>query len=420
MRIALQGSEKSGGEVRRGSNMQQPFFSIIIPTKARPVLVDVALYSLHHQTFSDFEVIITDDYDDEALSCKDIVEKYQDPRFMYVHPPDEPVLGMCGNWEYGLQFAKGQYIGFMQDKMYMYADTLQSLYTCIQAENMPDMVNWGWDFYILNQMDGGALDGSLGRRMDLAAGKWERRDPEAEIKKKLDFPNGDYQEEGGIPGCGSLLAGVVKSEILCKINEEYGSVFNFFNPDYGPPLLVLSVIKTLYFHKENLYIMIPHNSSEGLRHSISYKEACRFQDMSVCGVERLQYATVPYLRITNTNMISADYNYTMRLLGRSERCNEENVLKGVIRQAAMVRYESQEDYQKENKIIRDVGQKRRWKVIELPQDRGGDHKKKKRCPMVASIHGMIPQGMKNVIKTCLRMPRYKTSRYQSPKESIFR
>ncbi|AOH47342.1 hypothetical protein BCS37_02290 [Selenomonas sp. oral taxon 920] len=402
-----------------------PFFSVIIPTKARPAMVDIALYSLHHQTFSDFEVIITDDYDDEDLSCKTIVKKYQDERFIYVHPPDDPVLGMCGNWEYGLQFASGRYVGFMQDKMYMYSDTLQSLHTCIQEEKMPDMLNWGWDFYSLYQMDGKSFEGKLDRRLD-TVNKWEKCDPKAAIAKKLDFPNGNFQDHGGIPGCGSLLGGVIRAEILHKIKDTYGSVFNFFNPDYGPPLLILSYVKTLVFFRDNLYVMIPLSDSEGIVHSISYAAACKFQELSPCGIERLQYATVPHLRITNTNMISADYNYTMHMLSRSERCNEENVFKGIIREAECIRYDTQEDYQRENERIKKACQKRNWEVVKLPQDtRGGAilqcvNEEKKGNILLDLIRRVIPSWLKSVIKSCLGMPRYITVQYQSPKESVFR
>lgn len=341
-----------------------PFFSVIIPTKARPAMVDIALHSLHHQTFSDFEVIVTDDYDDEALSCKPIVEKYQDERFVYVHPPDEPVLGMCGNWEYGLQFAKGRYIGFMQDKMYMYAESLQSLHTCIMQEEFPDMVNWGWDFYDLNTKDDGSLGGVL-YRQDWT-GTWEQREPEGEIQKKLEFSQGNYQFPGGIPGSGSLLGGIIKNEILQRVKYRYGNVFNFFNPDYGPPLLLLSEVESLIFHHNHLFVAIPLQSSEGLRHSVSYEAACQFQQLSPCGVERLQYATVPYLRITNTNMISADYNYTMFLLGREDRCEEENVLCGILRDVASVRYEQQEYYEQENASLKKFCHDRGIPFVDLP------------------------------------------------------
>ena len=401
-----------------------PFFSIIIPTKARPAMVDIALYSLHHQTFSDFEVIITDDYDDKELSCRDIVEKYQDKRFIYVHPPDDPVLGMCGNWEYGLQFAKGQYIGFLQDKMYMYSDALECLYNCIQEEKMPDMINWGWDFYNLYKMDGSSLEGELSRRVT-PVNKWEKCEPETEIAKKLDFPNGNFQALGGIPGCGSLLGGVIRAEILHRIKETYGSLFNFYNPDYGPPLLILSYVKTLVFQHDHLYVMIPLSDSEGIRHSVSYEAACRFQELSPCGIERLQYGSVPHLRITNTNMISADYNYTMHILGRSERCNEENVFKGIIREAEEIRYAVQGDYQRENERIKNFCQERNWQLTELPQDeRVGEISQyayeKKKNAFLEHIRRYIPQWLKNMIKSCLGMPRYMIVQYQTPKESIFR
>ena len=339
------------------------FFSIIIPTKARPAMVDIALYSLHHQTFSDFEVIITDDYDDEAFSCRTIVEKYQDERFIYVHPPDDPVLGMCGNWEYGLQFASGQYVGFMQDKMYMYTESLQRLYACIVKENFPDMVNWGWDFYDLDSKNNHSFNGML-QRQDWPD-TWEHRDPEVEIQKKLEFVHGNYQFPGGIPGSGSPLAGVVKKEILEHIERKYGSVFNFFNPDYGPPLLILSELTSLVFHHNHFFVAIPLQDSEGARHSVSYDAACRFQELSPCGVERLQYATVPYLRITNTNMISADYNYTMHLLGRKERCQEANVLKGILKDAAPVIYEHRSDYEKENESMKNFCYNRGYSLIDL-------------------------------------------------------
>ena len=341
-----------------------PFFSVIIPTKARPAMVNIALHSLHHQTFSDFEVIVTDDYDVEALSCKPIVEKYQDERFVYVHPPDEPVLGMCGNWEYGLQFAKGRYIGFMQDKMYMYTESLQCLYTCIVQEKFPDMVNWGWDFYDLNAKDNNSFEGVL-YRQDWSD-SWEHRDPEGEIQKKLEFSQGNYQFPGGIPGAGSLLGGIIKEELLQRVKHQYGSVFNFFNPDYGPPLLLLSEVESLIFHHNHLFVAIPLQSSEGLRHSTSYEAACQFQELSPCGVDRLRYAAVPYLRITNTNMISADYNYTMFLLGREDRCREENVLCGILRDAACVRYEQQEYYEQENAALKEFCHDRGIPFVSLP------------------------------------------------------
>lgn len=397
-----------------------PFFSIIIPTKTRPHLMDIALYSLHHQSFEDFEVIITDDYDDERISCKSIVEKYQDKRFVYVHPPDEPALGMCGNWAHGLRFASGKYIGFMQDKMYMYEESLENLHTCIMSENFPDMVNWGWDFYDLERKDGSSFAG-IWYRMDWK-NTWEARIPEEEIAKKLEFSGGSYQFPGGIPGAGSLLAGVVKKEILQRIESEFGSVFNFFNPDYGSPLLFLNTVESLIFHHDNLFAAIPLLESEGLRHATSYKAVCHFQDMSPCGMERLKYATVPYLRITNTNMVSADYNYTMQMLGRTDRCRIDNVLQGILRDAEQVHYERLEDYEKENARMKAFFHAEGLAFENLPQ-----YEKRGQvscdCTVKSYIRTLFFKIVPKRFQACIRnfLIRHNCWIYcQSPKESIFR
>lgn len=399
-----------------------PLFSVIIPTKERPAFVDIALYSLQHQSFTDFEVIVTDDYDENSLSCRAVVEKYEDQRFIYVHPPTQPMLGMCGNWEYGLQFASGRYIGFMQDKMYMYANSLENLYACLSAEYFPDMVNFGWDFFDLDRKDGSSFSGILCRTIQ--KNLWERRIPEAEIKKKLMFRNGNYQFPGGIPGCGSLLAGMVKKEIIDYMVDTYGSVFNFFNPDYGPPLLVLSIVESLFFYCTPLYVAIPLIDSEGPRHSSSYEAACRFQETSPCGVSRLQYATIPTLRVTNTNMVSADYNYTMQLLGRADRCDEKNVFQGILNDACDVRYKQYEDYDRENEKVKAFCIKNGWPLRELPK-----YESKRMVPK-QGLRGwlreyflkMVPRRVQPLLREFLlgkKANRMQWIYYSSPKNSVF-
>ena len=87
-------------------------------------------------------------------------------------------------------------------------------------------------------------------------------------------------------------------------------------------------------------------------------------------MSRLQYATIPCLRVTNTNMVSADYNYTMQLLGRDEKCNEKNVFQGILNDAAEVRYERYEDYARENEKVKDFCKNKDWPLTELPTGEG--------------------------------------------------
>lgn len=300
----------------------EPFFSIIIPTKCRPKLIEITLCSLKKQSFKDFEVIVSDDY--EMESCKWVFDKYADERFKYVHPPKDLQLGMCGNWEYGLQFAKGKYIGYLQDKMYLYKDSLEKIYQCICGEKYPDVVNWNWDFYILNN-EKKSFKGML--RKKKRTGLWDVIDPIEAIKEKVEFGCYSYQRDGA-PGIGSLLSGVVKVEVIEHLRNKYGNVFNFYNPDYGPPISILNFSNKAVMMRDNFSVLIPSLTSEGSRHQKYYLAAIEFQEKSPCGYKRLECATVPFFRGTNTNMVTADYNYSISSIPRLEKylCNKLNVL----------------------------------------------------------------------------------------------
>ena len=44
--------------------MKQPFFSIVIPTKDRPILLEDLLASIFNQEFQNYEIILSDNSDD--------------------------------------------------------------------------------------------------------------------------------------------------------------------------------------------------------------------------------------------------------------------------------------------------------------------------------------------------------------------
>ena len=87
-------------------NKKNPFFSIVIPTRDRPQYLSYALQSLLLQSFTDFEVIVCDNYTEN--SSDRIFREYSDERFKYITPPSP--LQMHDNWEYAFNFARGEYV----------------------------------------------------------------------------------------------------------------------------------------------------------------------------------------------------------------------------------------------------------------------------------------------------------------------
>ena len=126
-------------EVR--SQLTDPFFSIVIPTKNRSFLVKCAIQSVLNQSFQDFEIIIADNDDTEAT--KEVVAAFNDLRVHYYKTGN---LSMPDNWEYGCSKAVGNYLIILQDKMALKPHSLQTLYNIIRVEK-PGVIKWQHDFF---------------------------------------------------------------------------------------------------------------------------------------------------------------------------------------------------------------------------------------------------------------------------------
>ena len=87
-----------------------PTVSILIPTYNYARYLDEAIQSVLNQTFQNFEMIIVDDQSTD--NTDQVVQKYlSDPRISYIKNPKN--LGLVGNFNQCLEYAKGSYIKFL-------------------------------------------------------------------------------------------------------------------------------------------------------------------------------------------------------------------------------------------------------------------------------------------------------------------
>ena len=88
--------------------MNQPFFSIIIPTYNRATFLIKAIRSVLEQTFRDFELIIVDDGStDETLS---LIKNCTDKRLVYLPQPHQ---GVSASRNAGVRASRGSWIAFL-------------------------------------------------------------------------------------------------------------------------------------------------------------------------------------------------------------------------------------------------------------------------------------------------------------------
>lgn len=90
-------------------NSTSPSVSIILPTYNREHLIGFAIQSVLNQTYSDFELIIIDDYSQDKTDR--VVETFNDVRIQYIKHDHNSGVSVARNT--GIEQARGKYIAFL-------------------------------------------------------------------------------------------------------------------------------------------------------------------------------------------------------------------------------------------------------------------------------------------------------------------
>lgn len=113
--------------------MPPPFFSIGVPTYNRHELLRETLASILAQGFSDFEVIVGNDYTAEVLTGDML--GITDPRIRIVNHPCN--LREVGNMNALLELASGRYFTWLFDDDLYEPDFLQTAHDCLLKSGFP-------------------------------------------------------------------------------------------------------------------------------------------------------------------------------------------------------------------------------------------------------------------------------------------
>ncbi len=104
--------------------------SICVPTYNSPVTLERLLKSVFDQTFTDYEVIISDDSSNDEVA--QVIKRFPDPRLAYYH--NDPPLGTPENWNNAVRHATGDIIKIMHhddwfvspDALWIFLDAMRS------------------------------------------------------------------------------------------------------------------------------------------------------------------------------------------------------------------------------------------------------------------------------------------------------
>lgn len=194
---------------------QQPFFSIVIPTKNRSWAIKETVASVLMQSFSDFELIVVDNDDTDSTSVE--IQNIHDQRIAYVRTG---ALSMGKNWSVGLSQCRGKYILITADKTLLKQDGLLMLHSFIIHYPEIGVFNYEYDAYYDKE------NAYLGRVFETSP-KIISSEYLKNLILKSKFEEFSHYSGRGYNSCFS-------GDIIRRIILERGDVCaGYYNPDYS-------------------------------------------------------------------------------------------------------------------------------------------------------------------------------------------
>ena len=237
-----------------------PKISIIIPIYDKKRYINKCLDSILEQTYKEFEVILIDDgsTDGSAEICDDYKEK--DKRIKVIHIEN---AGVSNARNIGLDFAKGEYVQFVDSDDYLDVSMLEELVKITEKYN-PSIIISGISKVNHNEV----LIKEILPKLN-------------GIKNKSEMLQNFAQEqfETGIYGC--ISNKLIKRDIIEKINLRFNTKiklaedFDFYLALYNEVFSIYFCDKSYYFYlqnAENSSINIYKNNDYMVQIKIALKE----------------------------------------------------------------------------------------------------------------------------------------------------
>lgn len=132
------------------TNHSVPLVSVIIPTYNRPHYLKQAIASVVQQTYTNLEIIVSDDCSPEHPQS--VIDAFQDTRIRLRRNPTNVGIGL--NATSAFKEAQGKYVASLNDDDMWQPDFLEKLVPPLEAD--PDLALAFCDYFIINSE--GAID----------------------------------------------------------------------------------------------------------------------------------------------------------------------------------------------------------------------------------------------------------------------
>ena len=125
--------------------MNNPLFSVIIPTYNRAVMLYKSISAVVNQTFEDWELIVIDDASND--NTYKVVSDFENYKIKYVK--NELNIERSASRNKGIELAKGKYICFLDSDDIWEPNHLEVIYNYLTSNNFPEILlftGYTWHF----------------------------------------------------------------------------------------------------------------------------------------------------------------------------------------------------------------------------------------------------------------------------------
>lgn len=307
-------------------------FSIVIPTKDRANLLHIVVKYAMQVEHSNFEVIVSDNSRTEEhrkLNIQAVEEYIEDKNFKIVYPPQ--ILSAPSHFEFALEYATGDYIIYLTDKMVMLPGLLNMVEEVLQA-SQADIINWAYAPYVVEDVDNPGGAGILTEDRDLISKIVEYYDPLDALKFKAECRVPRNQQETRDYALGKIIFGAYSRALISRIRSKTGALFGGgATHDYSAMIQALSMAGKCVMLRTYgvIFISLPRDKSLGSLTASNSEWALRYFQEFNNGKEVIESLLVPGLYASQHNMVAHDYKKFLPLHGRMDFFNIENWLHAI-------------------------------------------------------------------------------------------
>ena len=116
--------------------LEKPFFSVVIPTYNHEVFLEKAVKSVLNQTFTDYEIIIIDNYSDD--NTENLIKNFNNKNIKFIKNRNNGIIAKSRN--IGIEQSRSEWIAFLDSDDIWWKDRLRILSDFIKKHNDYDVI----------------------------------------------------------------------------------------------------------------------------------------------------------------------------------------------------------------------------------------------------------------------------------------